>query len=41
MNLILRAGRHLVRVVDGAIEKAVAASVEWNTVRMDLLTHYK
>jgi hypothetical protein len=39
----LRAGRHLVQqkhVEESAAKEAVADSLEWNIVRMDLLAHY-
>ncbi len=38
----MRAGRHLVHGnEESAYEKAVAASMEWIMVRMDLLAYYK
>jgi hypothetical protein len=38
-NLNLQARRRLVQIMS-AVEDAVADSVEWNMVRMDLLAHY-
>ena len=44
-QLILRAGRPPRAALHGdeesAVEEAVAASVEWNMVRMDLLAYWK
>jgi hypothetical protein len=38
-NLNLRAGRRLLHQIMSAVEEAVADSVKWNMVRMDLLAH--